>query len=51
MTKQEIQDLYDELQALYEASIEGLTEQEQADKVQADLQAIRDSKPGDILHG
>jgi len=51
MTKQEIQDLYDELQALHAESVKGLTEQEQADKVQADLQAIRDSKPGAILHG
>jgi len=51
MTSEEVQAIHEDIKAKSDAELALLTEQEQADKVQADLQEIRDSKPGDICHG
>ena len=51
MNKEEIAAIQAEIAAAAQTELDKLNEQEQADKVQADLQEIRDSKQGDIHHG
>ena len=51
MNQEEIAAIQAEIAAAAQIELDQLNEQEQADKVQADLQEIRDSKRGDIHHG